>query len=66
MNLENSENSKRKRFYEEIFKKNLSEHSINIFKILYYGVSERFKAVSVNAIIAIRLDNIATVSEIIR
>jgi hypothetical protein len=63
---ENPENPKRKRLYEEIFKKNLSEHSINAFKALYYGVPERFEAVPVNASTATRLGNIATVSEMVR
>ena len=65
MDSENSENYKKKRLYKEIFKKNLSEYFINVFKALYYDVPERFEAVSVNASTVIRLDNITTVSKIV-
>jgi hypothetical protein len=39
------------KMYEDIFKKNLSDHSINAFKALYYGVEEKIiEAVPVNAV----------------
>jgi hypothetical protein len=39
------------KMYEDIFKKNLSDHSINAFKALCYGVEENIiEAVPVNAV----------------
>jgi hypothetical protein len=73
-NLENPENpedlqnlrKERPKVYEKIFKKNLSDHSINAFKALYYGAAKRFEAVSVNTGNAARLGNITSVSEMVR
>jgi hypothetical protein len=70
-NHENSENpedlkKERPKIYEEIFKKNLSDHSINAFKALYYGVKERFEAVPVNIGTTTMLGIITSVSEMVR
>lgn len=66
--LENSEDTdkllkKMLKMYEDIFKKNLSDHSINAFKALYYGVEEKIiEAVPVYA--ANRFGSMTSVSAI--
>ena len=55
-NSDNSEDAdkllkKMLKIYEDIFKKNLSDYSINVFKILYYDIKKKIiKAASINVV----------------